>query len=321
MAARCFIRYVTDEGCCGKNGEEAKVNGVAQTSDTLGLRSLCTADGSRAASLMLPAGTPEQRAEVDSWVDFATTFSAEHVAGVDRHLSGRSFLAGGAFSLADVAAYFACAGVVAAADASFSKKNFSRWFNHVQHRVKNMAPSCKALPAVVTLDLFTPVPVPLPPKPAAASNTEGKSKEGSPGTPEADRTPTGANGGAEPSTNNHKKDKKKDKKKKKEGRENANGEAPPPAAAAGGADGVDGAKAGVGGSSAAEAQASTAEPAAAQGDPSKLDVRVGVIVKAWSTRTRTSSSARRSTLARGSTAILRRDCGRSIASRRCRGGE
>ena len=64
MAARCFIRYVTDEGCCGKNGEEAKVNGVAQTSDTLGLRSLCTADGSRAASLMLPAGTPEQRAEV-----------------------------------------------------------------------------------------------------------------------------------------------------------------------------------------------------------------------------------------------------------------
>ena len=155
-------------------------------------------------------------------------------------------------------------------------------FNHVQHRVKNMAPSCKALPAVVTLDLFTPVPVPLPPKPAAASNTEGKSKEGSPGTPEADRTPTGANGGAEPSTNNHKKDKKKkDKKKKKEGRENANGEAPPPAAAAGGADGVDGAKAGVGGSSAAEAQASTAEPAAAQGDPSKLDVRVGVIVKAW----------------------------------------
>ncbi|CAN0133878.1 unnamed protein product [Ascophyllum nodosum] len=230
---------------------------------------------------MLPAGTPEQRAEVDSWVDFATTFSAEHVAGVDRHLSGRSFLAGGAFSLADVAAYFACAGVVAAADASFSKKNFSRWFNHVQHRVKNMAPSCKALPAVVTLDLFTPVPVPLPPKPAAALDTEGKSKEGSPGTPEADRTPTGANGGAEPSTNNHKKDKKKDKKKKKEGRENANGEAPPPAAAAGGADGVDGAKAGVGGSSAAEAQASTAEPAAAQGDPSKLDVRVGVIVKAW----------------------------------------
>ena len=65
--------------------------------------------------------------QVDSWVDFATTFSAEHVAGVDRHLSGRSFLAGGAFSLADVAAYFACAGVVAAADASFSKKNFSRW--------------------------------------------------------------------------------------------------------------------------------------------------------------------------------------------------
>ena len=87
----------------------------------------------------------------------------------------------------------------------------------MQHRVKNMAPSCKALPAVVTLDLFTPVPVPLPPKPAAASNTEGKSKEGSPGTPEADRTPTGANGGAEPSTNNHKKDKKKRQEEKKGG--------------------------------------------------------------------------------------------------------
>ncbi|CAN0351620.1 unnamed protein product, partial [Ascophyllum nodosum] len=219
---------------------------------------------------------------VDSWVDFATSFSAEHVAGVDRHLSGRSFLAGGAFSLADVAVYFACAGVVAAADASFSRKtlNFSRWFNHVQHRVKNMAPSCKALPAVVTLDIFTSIPVPLPPKPAAASDTEGKSKEGSPGTPEADRTPTGANGGGEPSTNNHKKDKKKDKKKKKEGRENANGEAPPPAAAAGGADGVGGAKAGVGGSSAAKL-GFHGRAAAAQGDPSKLNVRVGVIVKAW----------------------------------------
>ena len=88
-------------------------------------------------------------------------------------------------------------------------------FNHVQHRVKNMAPSCKALPAVVALDLFTPIPVPLPPKPAAASGTEGKSKEGSPGTPEADRTPTGANGGAEPSTNNHKKDNNKKTRRKK----------------------------------------------------------------------------------------------------------
>ncbi|CAN0477636.1 unnamed protein product, partial [Ascophyllum nodosum] len=61
-------------------------------------------------------------------------------------------------------------------------------------------------------------PCSLPPKPAAASNTEGKSKEGSPGTPEADRTPTGANGGAEPSTNNHKKTKKRQEEKRRVGR-------------------------------------------------------------------------------------------------------
>ena len=83
-------------------------------------------DASAAAHLHLFLFTRDQ---VDSWLDFATSFSSEHVSSVDQHLKGRSFLAGESFSVADVAVYFACASAVAAADAASAKKSldFSRW--------------------------------------------------------------------------------------------------------------------------------------------------------------------------------------------------
>ncbi|CAN0519192.1 unnamed protein product, partial [Laminaria digitata] len=67
--------------------------------------------------------------QVDSWLDFASSFSPEHLGGVDQHLKGRSFLAGEAFSVADIAVYFACASAVAAANAASAKNSldFSRW--------------------------------------------------------------------------------------------------------------------------------------------------------------------------------------------------
>ncbi|CAN0314332.1 unnamed protein product, partial [Scytosiphon promiscuus] len=58
---------------------------------------------------------PDPDDQVDSWVDFAPSFSPEHLTSLNAHLAGRSFLTGGAFSLADVAVYFACASAVAGA--------------------------------------------------------------------------------------------------------------------------------------------------------------------------------------------------------------
>lgn len=70
--------------------------------------------------------------QVDSWLGFASSFSSKHLASVDRHLHGRSFLAGNDFSLADIAIFFASASTVAdavAADATSARKtlDFSRW--------------------------------------------------------------------------------------------------------------------------------------------------------------------------------------------------
>lgn len=138
-----------------------------------------------------------------------------------------------------------------------------------------MAPSCEVIPPVVPLNLFTPVPIslPLPPK-ASTSPTSAKvgkdeaslasssSRGTSPGDKEAKPLSNGsadnaASGKAGSSS-------KKDKKSKKKGADRDS---------KGGA--VEGASTGT------PAQAAAAAPAVVEGDPSKLDVRVGVIVKAW----------------------------------------
>lgn len=82
---------------------------------------------------MAPPPCPALRAsKVDSWVDFAGKFSAEHLQSMDDHLRGRAYLAGNAISLGDVAVYFASAASVAevsASDPSSIRKflNFFRW--------------------------------------------------------------------------------------------------------------------------------------------------------------------------------------------------
>lgn len=62
-------------------------------------------------------------------MDFAASFSEEHLPSLNKHLRGRSFVAGGAFSAADVAVFFACAPAVAAAAARLAGKSLdlSRW--------------------------------------------------------------------------------------------------------------------------------------------------------------------------------------------------
>lgn len=125
-----------------------------------------------------------------------------------------------------------------------------------------MAPSCGVIPPTVSLNIFTPVSVPLPGKrppsastgnPASTATTVGTKDSSICATPNGGgsdaaavaKTPSAGEGPSKP-----KKEKKK-KVKKEGGEEGKGGETPPPA------------------------------PQSDEGDPSKLDVRVGVIVKAW----------------------------------------
>ncbi|CAN0268515.1 unnamed protein product, partial [Ectocarpus sp. 6 AP-2014] len=218
---------------------------------------------------------------VDSWLDFSASFSSEHLASLNKHLPGRSFLAGGAFSLADVAVYFACAAAVAAAPPAAGKQlHLCRWFNQVQHRVRLLAPSCPVLPPTVTLNIFSPVAVPLPAKQPATSSGAAQSATAGSAAAAAAAAPAGGVGTEKSASASSPTEGKKDKKKKKKGAaaggEDGDGKAPAPAAAAKGAPG----EAKKGAESAAPAAAAAAA-AAAEGDPSKLDVRVGTIVKAW----------------------------------------
>lgn len=134
-------------------------------------------------------------------------------------------------------------------------------FNQVQYRVRLMAPSCQAIPPVVPLSIFSPVTVPLPPKTPAASPSAAASPAsaacGGGSDIAAGEKPSEGGGG------------KKDKKKKSKSGEggDANGTAAAPGAAKKGKE-----------SAAPPAPAATE---VVEGDPSKLDVRVGVIVKAW----------------------------------------
>lgn len=75
-----------------------------------------------------PPPAISERYQVDSWVDFASEFSSEHLPSLNKHLAGRSFLAGGAFSLADIAVYFACASAVASDGTLAGKQlDLARW--------------------------------------------------------------------------------------------------------------------------------------------------------------------------------------------------
>eukprot|EP00752_Nemacystus_decipiens_P003614 g3331.t1 len=268
MTAVSFISFL--------NGTSASAEKKAEGSSGLAIRKLCGAG--QAKSLMLPGASPEQRAEVDSWLDFAALFSEEHLPSLNKHLRGRSFLAGDAFSAADVAVFFACAPAVAAAaaaaDLSGKSLDLSRWFNQVQHRLRLMAPSCQDLPPTVPLSIFSPVTVPLPPKPPAASTGAAAPAASAPetapvgGVKPSESGPAAATGGGGGG--------KKDKKKKSKGGEGG-GDAKKGAAAA--APGAAPGATKTGAEPAAAAAAASAE--VVEGEPSKLDVRVGVIVKAW----------------------------------------
>eukprot|EP00903_Cladosiphon_okamuranus_P011159 g10532.t1 len=259
MAAVSFISCI--------NGKSPSAEKMPEGSSGLAIRKLCGAG--EAKSLLLPSGSPEQRAEVDSWLDFAASFTEEHLPSLNKHLRGRSFLAGGDFSAADVVVFFACAPAVAAAPARLAGKSLDlcRWFNQVQHRLRLMAPSCQDLPPTVPLGIFSPVTVPLPPKPSASAAAPASAPPGSARAAGGDKPPESAAvaGGG-----------KKDKKEKSKGGEGGVDAKKGAAAEAPGA-----AKKKGGGAAAPPAAAAAAPAAVVEGEPSKLDVRVGVIVKAW----------------------------------------
>lgn len=144
-------------------------------------------------------------------------------------------------------------------------------FNQVQHRLRLMAPSCQDLPPTVPLSIFSPVTVPLPPKPPAAGAA-------APASSAPKTAPAGGGGvGAKPSDGGGAATAggggKKDKKKKNKGGEGGGGAKKGAAAGAAAAPGAT--------KKGAEPAAAAAAAPAVEGEPSKLDVRVGVIVKAW----------------------------------------
>lgn len=134
----------------------------------------------------------------------------------------------------------------------------------MQHRLRLMAPSCQDLPPTVPLSIFSPVTVPLPPKPSASAAAPASTAPEAASAGGGDKPSESAAGGGAGG--------KKDKKKKNKGGEGG-GDVKKGAAAAAEAPGAAKKKG---------AEAAAAAPAeVVEGEPSKLDVRVGVIVKAW----------------------------------------
>lgn len=147
-----------------------------------------------------------------------------------------------------------------------------------------MAPACKAIPPVVSFDIFTPVAVPLPLKhvsnSAACLVSSGRAPAaevtdgGDSATTRSARQIQGGGGHRtiDCASGDVKGDSKKNTKKNKN--EGESGGAPAAAAAGKDHSGKWEDKKCAGGVGAGAA-------AGFSGDPSKLDVRVGVIVKAW----------------------------------------
>lgn len=138
-------------------------------------------------------------------------------------------------------------------------------FNQVQHRVRLLAPSCPVLPPTVTLNIFSPVAVPLPAKQPATSS--GAAQSANTGSSAAAAAAPAGGVGMEKSASASSPPEGKKKKKKAAG--DGDGKAAPAAAKGEAKKGTE------------FAAPAAAAAAGGEGEPSKLDVRVGAIVKAW----------------------------------------
>jgi aminoacyl tRNA synthase complex-interacting multifunctional protein 1 len=191
--------------------------------------------------------------EVTQWLSFAQTMSVNDLTYLDALLSPQTFIVGGKLSLADVVVFdaivtSAASGLLAAAA---QYKNVSRWLEHVS--VLLNTPNV-LFPRGPTL---LPFISPFAPTPAAAATSAGPEKKADKKA-DKEKEKKGAESAETPKEEKSKEGKEKgDKKAKAE-------KAPSEVAKSG-----------------AGACPASAAPAEEDLDPSKLDIRVGIVRKCW----------------------------------------
>lgn len=208
------------------------------------VKSICRSSPS---GTILLGANPMEKASVDSWLNVAMQPDvATHFASIDAYLATHSFLGGPRLQLSDIALYFACAPL--ANTVTKEQVNLRRWLKQCEHSLRTLAPGCKVVPSANLEVVYAPVSFPLP-SASTSPAVKGTAAE-SDGSGSAAPQPA-KNSQKEGALPPSKKAEKKDKKESKA--------TPSPAQPA--------------------AVASTGEDEFAC--PTKLDIRVGVIIKAW----------------------------------------
>jgi aminoacyl tRNA synthase complex-interacting multifunctional protein 1 len=189
-------------------------------------------------------GGADLSADVRQWLTVAKSFEADDLAKIDSNLNMRTYLTGSTFTAADIAIFV----VIRSKHASTVAKhrNLARWFNQIQYahcKSGVFEPVDLKLPTQVPPIFFTSV--------AASTPVQSAAKGGEKDAAAAAKESAG------------KKDEKKENAapgdKKAAGKDKEKPASAPASAPAPAADGDDGDSA----------------------DPSKLDIRVGLVVKCW----------------------------------------
>lgn len=192
----------------------------------------------------------EERAEIHTWIAFSQKISQEDLQKLDSLLVKRSFLVGNRITAADILT-FAAIHDQKLVELVLQLAHVARWFDHVQHSV---------YPNVVPVTPITHRAFVFPwlesssstPAPVAATETKP------PAAPENKKADAPKK---EEKVENKKADKKEKAEKAEKPAEKKKEEAP---------------------KAATEAKPEEAKPLSADGlDPSKLEIRVGQIVKCW----------------------------------------
>jgi aminoacyl tRNA synthase complex-interacting multifunctional protein 1 len=183
-----------------------------------------------------------EKIEIHQWIAFCShKIDSSALSKFDKMLAKKSYLVGHRFTVADVLV-FASIHDQKATENALSHCNVARWLDHIQHMVK--AAVVPVLPVKHTIFSFS-----VPDDAVHAKSPEVKKDE-------APKVEANAKAGGD-----NKKEEKKEKLAKNEHKGEEKGVPPPPAPA---------------GESKSDA------PVSAEGlDPSKLEIKVGSIVKCW----------------------------------------
>jgi aminoacyl tRNA synthase complex-interacting multifunctional protein 1 len=252
-ATLCFVASACGASC----GASLPLNADGQQIEQLNtaLRYLCSTASSPQLTALL-GSSPLENAQVDSWLSLAAARSFEQrLQGLNDHLASRSFLCAPRLTLGDIAVYFAVQKVAVPA----SLAHIARWSYQCYHSLRALAPGCTALPAAAAANrALAPLVLPVPAAPASLANagkaTAAAAQPAAKAAAAKAEAPAAAAAGSEAADGTAPPAAKKQKAAKKD--------AAPKAAAP-------------------TAAAAAAPPAEDELDPTKLDIRVGVILKAW----------------------------------------